>query len=191
MDNGVIKEIIECAKMNRKKLFLAGTIYYSTKTTSRYCKKYFNRNYVELRNFMVEASIYELLLLGYNTKQIADELFEGDSSNLCKYVKTFSDVPLKQIIIEGGHKMTNAQKQVLEAQVLMVLTHSTKNVTRKQLNVPYSVIKSLRDKNFDIISVPGRYNGGYNLNASSKQNCLDWINKIRVNRFGISGNYTF
>ena len=50
---------------------------------------------------------------------------------------------------------------------------------------------NLREKGYEIISVPGRYNGGYNLRKTSKECCLAWINKIRVNRFGLPGNYSF
>lgn len=188
---GIEKDILEYAKKNEYEKHTAKMLNYSSKQLGRLCRKYFNHTYKELQYLMVFAGILEMRMKGDSNQMIAEHFFTGDVSRLYAYVKRFSDIPLRKIRIKGGHRMSNAQKQIMEAQVITSLVNSGKNITLKQLGVPRCIILSLRQKNYDIISVPGRYNGGYNLGRTSKSDCLAWINKIRTNRFGLPGNFTF
>ena len=55
--------------------------------------------------------------------------------------------------------MTAAEIQILETKVItMLATNPTRNLTLKQLGVPRFIITNLRQKGYNIISVPGRYN---------------------------------
>lgn len=56
---------------------------------------------------------------------IAECFFNGNVSRLYAYVKRISDIPLRKMEIEGGHRMTNAQKQIMEAQVITSLVNSS------------------------------------------------------------------
>lgn len=190
---GLEAKIIECMKANMSEKEAAKIIGYSSKQLGRKCKEIFKHTYTELRQLMVYAEILKRCMNGDSNQLIANCLFDGDTSNLYAFVRDFSDIPLKKIVIEGGRRMTPAMKQIYEAQVINLLTSSPegKNMTLKELGVPRCVIESLRKKGFDIISVPGRYNGGYNLGRTEKNVCLRWINKIRENRYGLQGNYSF
>jgi hypothetical protein len=189
---GIEKDILECAKKNICQKDAAKMLNYSSKQLGRICRNCFNHAYKELQYLMVFTGILKKLMNDETTQMIADHFFSGDVPQLYAYVNRFSDKPLKKIRIEGGHRMTKAQKQIMEAQVITSLVNNSgKNITLKQLGVPRCIIVSLRQKKFDIISVPGRYNGGYNLGRTSKSTCLAWINKIRTNRFDLPGNFTF
>lgn len=189
---GIEKHILECAKNNEYEKNAAKMINYSSKQLGRICIKKFNHTYKELQYLMVFAGILEMRMKDDSNQMIAESFFNGDVSRLYAYVKRFSDIPLRKIRINGGHRMTSSQKQIMEAQVITSLVNNSgKNITLKQLGVPRCIIVSLRQKNYDIISVPGRYNGGYNLGGTSKSDCLLWINKIRTNRFSLPGNFTF
>lgn len=186
------KMILVYATNNSKLSDLSKDINYSTKQVCRLCKKHFNHTYKELQFLMITAEILKLKLAGKNAQFIADVYFNGDISQLYQYITRFSDVPLKKIII-GGHRMTNNQKKIMEAQVITMLVNNStgKNISLKKLNVPRCIIISLRAQGYDIISVPGRYNGGYNLGKTSKSACLNWINNIRTNRYNLPANYSF
>lgn len=101
-------------------------------------------------------------------KTIANLLFDGNVSQLYAYNNRFSDIPpCKIIMIEGGHRITQWQKIVFEAQFITKLATSTTNLTLRQLDVLRCIIQSLRLAGYDIISVPVRYNSSYNLSKSS------------------------
>lgn len=186
------KIILDYAKMNMQREEVAQLMNCSSKKVGRICKEKFNHTYKELQFLMILAGIYEMRMKNVSSQEIADKYFHGNKQQLYAYVGRFSEVPLKRIKIEGGHRMTQEQKLILEAQVITKLVNSQgKNITLKQLGVPRCIIESLRRKGYDIISVPGRYNGGYNLGKTSKKSCLSWINKIRKNRFHLSADYTF
>ena len=193
MKDIIIQKIVECATNRIKKNEVAKELNYSSKQLTRFCKTLFNRTYKKLEQFLVCSKILQLKYNGNSHQAIADELFNGDTPQLSAYIKKhFINIPLEQISFEGGNNMTTAQQQILEGKVIsMLATNPTKNLTLKQLGVPRSIIVSLREKGFPIISVPGRYNSGYNLGHTSKDNCLSWINNVRINRYGLSGNYSF
>ena len=185
-------QILECARNKLDRAEVTELINYSERQLDRICNEKFGCSYKKLQDLMVFAEILKMHTNGCSSQMISDRYFYGDTPNLYTYIGRFSDIPLKKIEIEGGRRMTKAKKQMMEAQVITLLVNSEgKNITLKQLGVPRSIIASLRKKNFEIISVPGRYNGGYNLGRTSKDNCLDWINKIRQNRFGLTEKYTF
>lgn len=188
---GIEKDILEYVKNNENRKNAAKMLNYSSKQLGRICKKHFNHTYKELQYLMVLAGILEMLMNDVSNQMIAERFFNGDISQLYTYVKKFSYIHLRKIRIKGGHRMTNAQKQIMEAQVITSLVNNSgMNITLKQLGVPRCIIVSLRQKNYDIISVPGR-NGGYNLGRTSKKDCLAWINKIRTNRFDLPADFTF
>lgn len=87
--------------------------------------------------------------------------------------------------------MTQWQQKGFEAQVITKLATSTANLTLKQLGVPRCIIQSLRLAGYDIISVLGRYNSGYNLSKSSKSNCINDMVLIPISHFNlITFNYS-
>lgn len=187
------KIILESVKKNKSLKELALETHYSIKQISRICKCKFNHTYKELQLHQMAAQILGLADEKMGSQMIADKFFHGNVSQLYKYVNRFSNVPLKKIKIIGGRRMNKNKKMILEAQVISTLVSNIEggNLTLNQLGVPKCIIVSLRQKGYDIISVPGRYNGGYNLGQSSKDICLDWINKIRKNRYNLPTNYTF
>jgi len=187
------KKILECAQENRTREYAASMLGYCSRHLGRVCIKYFNLPYKKLQFLLVSAEILKMRINDESNQAIADKFFDGNIQQLYAYVKRFSDIPLKKIIIEGGRRMTNAQKKMMEAQVITKLVNSNQgeNVTLKQLGVPQGIIISLREQGIDIISVPGRYNGGYNLGKTSKANCLDWINNVRKKRYGLPGDFVF
>lgn len=190
--NEIYAHIVGNAQNNKKLSLTAKELNYSPKQINRYCKSKFNRTYKELQFLLISASILRNIMNKQDMKTIANLLFDGNVSQLYAYVNKFSDTPpCKIILTEGGHRMTQWQKKIFEAQVITKLATSTTNLTLKQLGVPRCIIQSLRLAGYDIISVPGRYNGGYNLSKSSKSNCINWINNIRVNRYGLNPNFTF
>ena len=185
-------QIIEYAKKNMQREEVALALNCTARHVGRICNEKFNHSYKDLQFLMVLAGIYEMRMKEATSQEIANKYFNGNVQQLSAYVSRFSETSLMKIKIEGGHRMTQAQKQILEAQVITKLVNSQgKNLTLKQLGVPRCIIESLRQKKYDIISVPGRYNSGYNLGETSKEACLSWINKIRVNRYNLPGNYMF
>lgn len=189
--NNVLLEIVNLARANKKLEEVAKEVNYSTKQVTRLCEKAFKQRYTMLRKVMVFSEIIEMILLQNKTQEkVAEELSFSDVVQLRHFVKSFNNQSLTQIKREGAVRMNKPQIMALESQTISRLFNTQNNLTIKQLDVPYSIISGLRKKGFDIISVPGR-NGGYNLDVQSKQKCLTWINNIRVNRFGILGNYTF
>lgn len=186
------KNIVMYAKENRKLKELANCLGYSERNTRRICMKIFKRSFKSLQGFLVYSRIIEMHLNGYSNSDIANVLFGGNKYQLFAYVKKISGMTLRKIKT-GGHRMTKEELQILEAKVITKLAclPEGENITLKKLGVPRCIISNLREKGYEIISVPGRYNGGYNLGKTSKVFCLSWINKIRVNRFGLPGNYSF
>ena len=192
MKRTITKDIIDYASKRAKQQEVAKALGYSTKQLNRICQKIFNCRYKEIQQKILFGIILERIRNCKSPQSIANEFFNGNVHQLYAYVKKFSKFPPKQISIKGGRYMTAAEKQILETKVItMLATNPTKNLTLKQLGVPRFIIYELRKKGFNIISVPGRYNSGYNLNNTSKSNCLSWINNIRMYRYGLPGNYTF
>ena len=192
MENTIAKNIIYYAYNRTKQHEVAKALGYSTKQLTRICKIIFNRTYKQFQRELIFSTILERIRDCNTPQSIADAFFNGNVHQLYAYVKSFLNVPPKQISTKGGHYMTAAEIQILETKVItMLATNPTKNLTLKQLGVPRFIITNLRQKGYNIISVPGRYNGGYNLNYTSKSNCLSWINNIRIYRYGLPGNYSF
>lgn len=185
-------QILECAKKNMQREEVAQKMNCTSRHVGRICREKFNHTYKELQFLVILAGIYEMKSQNASNREIANTYFHGNTQQLSAYVSRFSEIPLGEMQIKGGRFMTQEQVRILEAQVITRLANSAgKNITLKQLGVPRCIIVGLRQKNFDIISVPGRYNGGYNLGQTSKETCLSWINKIRVKRYGLPGNYSF
>lgn len=192
MEGTISTKIVQYAYKKTAQHEVAKALCYSPKQLTRICKGIFNCTYKQLQRNLIFTAILEQLLAHKSPQSIADEFFNGNVPQLYAYVKTFLDTPPKQISTKGGHYMTATEKQILETKVItMLATNPNKNLTLKQLGVPRSIIRDLRHKGYNIISVPGRYNGGYNLNCTSKSNCLRWINNIRIYRYGLPGNYSF
>ena len=192
MEETITKTIVNYASKRMQHKEVAIAIHRSPKSLTRLCKKKFSCTYTQLRSRLTFSTILERLRDGTTTQDIANEIFDGNIHQLYSFVKNFSNIPPKQISIKGGRNMTAVEQQILETKVITMLAiNPTKNLTLKQLGVPRFIIAELRKKGYNIISVPGRYNSGYNLNYTSKSNCLSWINNIRINRYGLPGNYSF
>lgn len=192
MERTITKEITNYASQRTEQQKVAKALGYSPKQLTRICQKKFNCTYKQLQQKLICGNILEQIRNHSSLKSIADAFFNGNVSQLYAYIKVFSNTPPKQIMFKGGCNMTEAEKQILETKVItMLATNPTQNLTLKQLGVPRFIISDLRKKGFNIISVPGRYNSGYNLNYTSKSNCLRWINNIRIYRYGLPGNYSF
>lgn len=184
--------IVEYAYNRTKQSDVAKALSYSERQLRRICNTTFNHTYKDLRQFLTCSTILEKKRNGNSSREIANEFFNGDIPQLYAYIKHSINTPLEQISFEGGNNMTTAHQQILEGKAIsMLASNPTKNLTLRQLGVPRSIIISLREKGFPIISVPGRYNSGYNLGHTSKDNCLSWINNVRVNRYDLPGNYSF
>lgn len=191
MKRTIAKDIVDFASKRTEQQEVAKALGYSAKQLTRICKNIFNCTYKQFQRRLIFFNIYERIRNHSSLQSIADEFFNGNIHQLYAYVKTFSNITPKQITSKGGCYMTAAEKQILETKVItMLATNPTKNLTLKQLGVPRSIITDLRNKGYNIISVPGRF-GGYNLNYTSKFNCLSWINNIRIYRYGLPGNYSF
>lgn len=192
MERTIIKDIVDYASKRTEQHEVAKALGYSTKQLTRICKAILNCTYKQFERKLIFFTILERMRNHNSLQSIADDFFNGNIHQLYAYVKTFSSIPPKQISINGGRYMTAIEKQILETKVItMLATNPTKNLTLKQLGVPRFIISDLRKKGYNIISVPGRYNSGYNLNYTSKSNCLSWINNIRIYRYGLPGNYSF
>ena len=163
MENTIAKNIIYYAYNRTKQHEVAKALGYSTKQLTRMCKAVFNRTYKQFQRELIFSTILERIRDCNTPQSIADEFFNGNVHQLYAYVKSFLNVPPKQISTKEGHYMTAAEIQILETKVItMLATNPTKNLTLKQLGVPRFIITNLRQKGYNIISVPGRYNGGEN-----------------------------
>lgn len=193
MERTISKKIVHYASNRFEQHKAAEMLGYSPKQLTRICKNIFNQTYKQLQQKIIYSAILEQLCDKKTPLSIAEHFFNGNIHQLYAYTKSFSNTPLKKISIKGGaHYMTAAEKQILETKVItMLATNPTQNLTLKQLGVPRFIIADLRKKGYNIISVPGRYNSGYNLNYTSKTNCISWINNIRIYRYGLPGNYSF
>lgn len=189
---GIKNIIIASAKNNESKDKLKDRICDSHSQTYRVCKKIFSCNYRKLKNIIKVANILIDCIGGVSGKELANKYFNGDLSKLYKKVKEFSDgYTLRQIreIYNKGGRCIMVDSKIMKAKVISTLADADGNVTLKQLGVPRSIIVELREDGFQIISVPGRYNSGYNLKKTSKIACENWINNIRRS-MGLSTDYT-
>lgn len=159
MENTIAKNIIYYAYNRTKQHEVAKALGYSTKQLTRICKVVFNRTYKQFQRELIFSTILERIRDCNTPQSIAEEFFNGNVHQLYAYVKSFLNVPPKQISTKGGHYMTAAEIQILETKVItMLATNPIKNLTLKQLGVPRFIITNLRQKGYNIISVPGRYN---------------------------------
>ena len=171
---------------------LVGELHYSERHLRRLNKKHFGRSWKALRQYMIMASIISDYLYNDCTNKQLVIKYDYTESALCKAVKNFFGKSLQTIkkeYKEGGREMTEAEKHILKAKVIAKLSNAKGNLTLSQLEVPRCIIVELRRDGFEIVSVPGRYNGGYNLARTSKTYCVNWINNVRVSRFGLPADF--
>lgn len=70
------------------------------------------------------------------------------------------------------------EKTIKEVLLILVRQPEGQNITLRQLGVNSDFIRKMRKAGLPVISVPGRH-GGYNLERTSADSCLSWINNIR------------
>lgn len=144
MENTIAKNIIYYAYNRTKQHEVAKALGYSTKQLTRICKAVFNRTYKQFQRELIFSTILERIRDCNTPQSIADEFFNGNVHQLYAYVKSFLNVPPKQISTKGGHYMTAAEIQILETKVItMLATNPTRNLTLKQLGVPRFIITNL------------------------------------------------
>ncbi len=179
----IANKIIKAAENKKQLKELSEDLKYSNRQTQRITKKIFNMKYKRLQRFLLISEILDLKKANKIDKEIADMHFKGDVSNYYHFKRKFkkemaSDIEILKMEIKVLKKLSKSRD-------------TNKNITLKNLGATREVIISLRDSGFHIISVPGRYNSGYNLANTQEDICLSWINNIRTNRFNLKADYTF
>lgn len=134
MENTIAKNIIYYAYNRTKQHEVAKALGYSTKQLTRICKIVFNRTYKQFQRELIFSTILERIRDCNTPQSIADAFFNGNVHQLYAYVKSFLNVPPKQISTKGWHYMTAAEIQILETKVItMLATNPTKNLTFKTI----------------------------------------------------------
>lgn len=188
----MMQQIIYGAVNNKKACDIARkNIYCSDSSFRKHCRSEIGISYKRLTVYFRVSRIYGMYLAGCEYQKIADLLFDGDCSKFGHYIKNHHIISLSQFKNGGKDIMEKMKIAIDKATVLKKLSVATDNLTLQEIGVSRKIIALLREEGFNIVSVPGRYNSGYNLGKTSIRNCLEWINNIRVHRYGLPGDYKF
>lgn len=182
-------DFIEYAASNKSLEEMAKAWHYSSRHLSRLCYGFFGVSYKLLQETLMVAEISHMHSSGSSYSQIAEGFFNGNQPQLHKYKKDHTPSNLIMKIRKRGIGMKYPEQTYEDLRVLGLLAHSKSNLTLKQLGTDRDVIIRLREQGYPIVSVPGRYYSGYNLDKSSRKICEDWINRIRINRFHLKPDF--
>ena len=143
MENTIAKNIIYYAYNRTKQHEVAKALGYSTKQLTRICKAVFNRTYKQFQRELIFSTILERIRDCNTPQSIADEFFNGNVHQLYAYVKSFLNVPPKQISTKGVFSMT--KKLTIEG---MMCSHCTGRVEKalSALEGVSSVVMDLEGK---------------------------------------------
>ena len=182
-------DFIRYAASNKSLEEMAKAWHYSSRHLSRLCYGLFGISYKVLQENLRVAGISYMHNNGSSYSQIAECFFNGNQPQLHKYKKDHTPSNLIKQIRKRGIGMKHPEQTYEDLRVLGLLAHSESNLTLKQLGTDRNVIIRLREQGYPIVSVPGRYYSGYNLDKSSRKICEDWINRIRINRFHLKPDF--
>lgn len=182
-------DFIRYAASNKSLEEMAKAWHYSSRHLSRLCYGLFGISYKVLQENLRVAGISYMHNNGLSYSKIAECFFNGNQPQLHKYKKDHTPSSLLTRIKKRGVKMKQTEQTCEEFRVLHLLAQAKANMTLKQLGTDREVIIRLREQGYPIVSVPGRYHSGYNLDKSSRKICEDWVNKIRINRFHLESDF--
>ena len=182
-------DFIRYAASNKSLKEMANAYHYSSRQLSRLCYHLVGTSYKMLQETIRIAVISHMHNSGSSYSQIAERFFNGNQPQLHKYKKEHTPSNLIIQIRKREIGMKHPEQTYEDLRVLGLLAHSESNLTLKQLGTDRNVIIRLREQGYPIVSVPGRYHSGYNLDKSSRKICEDWINRIRINRFHLKPDF--
>ncbi len=154
-------------------------LHYTQKHTERKIKSYFGVGFTTLRDLFFAQIVLNTI---HSTPDltVAATILDMSSQSLSNYCRRhFHSTPTKLKVVEDK-KMTE-EKSIKEVLLIMAKLPDNTNITLHELGVRRNVIAKMRKAGLPIVSVPGR-SGGYNLDKTSRDSCLSWINNWRASR---------
>lgn len=160
---------------------IASDLHYSTKQTGRKISDCFGGVGFDLLRHVVFSPIVVHTIRSTPNSTAAATSLSMSSQALCNYTMRHLNSSPSKIKADMKMKEVKEQKSVKEVLLIMAKMPNEKNVTLHELEVTSDFIKKMRSAGLPVLSVPGR-SGGYNLDKSSRDACITWINNIRASR---------
>lgn len=161
------------------------------------CRECYGRTFKGEKTHRQVIIILDGIAAGRKSSEIIDDVYGDkavDSSHFFRFCKvniaSFSIIH-KQL---GGSKMTKNAVVVLKELSGRDLRITLKQISQKTKLTDSEVreaIGELRELGIKVISSPGRSNSGYLLNDDAEQQSEDWINAIRMNRYGLDPDFKY
>lgn len=171
-------------------------IYLASKDTIQSaCRSHFGRTYKGEKIYRLSVQILKRIAQGNKTSSIINALYLEESTffRFCEHF--ISPIRILKKLDLGGKNMDSIYAEILKCLIgknsYMTALQIAQAITRSKDEVR-EAIAHMRSQGVKIVSRPGYKNSGYKLNDTARIASSEaWINRVRMNRYGLPGNFQY